>query len=214
MPEFSEFFTEKRSGPARYDIPASLVREIGQFIVTWTYFEHALQAVIWNFLNISSEEGRITVREPRATDRLDMIRELGKFHKAEMDFILLKDMRKRADLLAGYRHMMAHCFWQKFDDDWCVVMTRGVWQEYPIEIANYPLGISKNIEPQAIPVKLEEVRRWTRDTISLIDDIKKLGEQHRPEPSREKRQTRLKPQDRSHGRSRSERKRPHRSSQG
>jgi hypothetical protein len=30
------------------------------------------------------------------------------------------------------------------------IVTRGTWQEMPIEIADYPVGRSKNLEPQAV----------------------------------------------------------------
>lgn len=70
------YFALKQKAIARYDIPAALAREIGRFLVTWAYFEHYVQVVIWNTLRITAEEGRIAVREPRITDRLDMICDL------------------------------------------------------------------------------------------------------------------------------------------
>jgi hypothetical protein len=208
MTDTDEYFAVKRKAVARYDIPAPLAREIGRFLVTWAHFEHYVQAVIWGALKISEEEGRITVREPRVTDRLDMLRDLGEFQNLEIDYVLLKEIRAKADPLAGKRHLLAHSIWQKFDDDWCVLVTRGTWQDVPIEITNYPNGRSKNLEPQAVPITYPEIRDWTEATIALIDELKKVGEQHRPVPLPEKRKKRFAPKDQTPDRSGSRRKSP------
>jgi hypothetical protein len=204
-----EYFVVKRKGVARYDIPASLAREIGRFLVTWAHFEHYVQAVVWSSLQISEEQGRIAVREPRGTDRLDMIRDLGECQNLEMDYVLLKEIRGAADIQAGKRHLLAHSLWQKLDNEWSAVVTRGTWQEMPVEIADYPAGRSKNLEPQSVPVSVTQVREWTELTIGLIDELRKLGDRHEPVPSPEKRKKRSDPKDHGHGRSGSKHKPPH-----
>jgi hypothetical protein len=181
-----EYFAVKSKSIARYDIPASLAREIGRFLVTWAHFEHYVQAVVWNALQVSEEQGRIAVREPRVTDLLDMILDLGECQNLEMDYVLLKEIRGAADILAGKRHLLAHSLWQKLDNDWCAIVTRGTWQQMPMEIRDYPMGRSKNLEPQAIPISVAEVREWSELTIGLLDELKKVGDQHRPLPSPEK----------------------------
>ena len=181
-----EYFAVKSKSTARYDLPAPLAREIGRFLVTWAHFEHYIQAVIWETLKITPEEGRIAVREPRVTDRIDMILDLGSFQKLEMDYVLLKEMRDAANILAGKRHMLAHCLWQKLDNDWCAIITRGTWQEMQIDIANYPAGQSKNLEPHAEPVSVSDVREWAELTVGLIDELRKVPQQHRPLPSQGK----------------------------
>jgi hypothetical protein len=210
-----EYFAIKSRSAARYDIPAPLAREIGRFLVTWAHFEHYVQAIIWNCLQISGEQGRIAVREPRIIDRLDMIRDLGECQNLGMDFVLLKEIRTKAEPLAGRRHMLAHCLWQKLDNDWCAVVTRGTWQDLPIEIAGYyPVGVSKNLEPHGVPINGDDVRGWTERTILLIGELKKVGDQHRPVPLREKRKKRSAPKDQTHDHSGSKRKPPHPTSQG
>jgi hypothetical protein len=133
----AEYYAERVKIKARYDIPVSLAREIGRFLVTWAYFEHYVQAVIWTALKLGEEEGRLTVREPRVTERLDMIRDLGEFQNLEMDYVLLQEIRKKADPLAGKRHLLAHTIWAKIDNEWSPLQTRGSWQEMQIEILNY-----------------------------------------------------------------------------
>jgi hypothetical protein len=180
---------------------------------TWAHFEHYVQAVIWAALHLSEEEGRLTVREPRVTERLDMIRDLGEFQELEMDYVLLQEIRKRADPLAGKRHLLAHTIWTKIDADWCPLQTRGSWQEIQIDILHYPKG-SKTLQPHAAPVTTDDVREWTQQTIDLIDELKKLGNQHRPVPLPEKRKPRSAPKGQKSDRSSSKRKPPRPASQG
>jgi hypothetical protein len=209
----ADYYAQKVKSTARYDIPAPLAREIGRFLVTWAHFEHYVQAVIWAALHLSEEEGRLTVREPRVTERLDMIRDLGEFQELEMDYVLLQEIRKRADPLAGKRHLLAHTIWTKIDADWCPLQTRGSWQEIQIDILHYPKG-SKTLQPHAAPVTTDDVREWTQQTIDLIDELKKLGNQHRPVPLPEKRKPRSAPKGQKSDRSSSKRKPPRPASQG
>jgi hypothetical protein len=208
------FFVVRDRQPARYDIPAPLAREIGRFLVTWAHFEHYVQATVWSALKISDEQGRIAVREPRVTDRLDMIRDLGEIQNLEMDYVLLKEIRGKAGPLAGKRHLLAHSLWQKYDDTWCAIVTRGAWQQMPVDFGIDPVGMSKALEPEAVPVNVEDVRCWTHDTIALIAELKKLGDQHRPVPLHEKRKPRSAPKGQKTDRSGSKHKPPHPSSRG
>jgi hypothetical protein len=193
---------------ARYDIPAPLAREIGRFIVTWAHFEDYVQSIIWGTLQLSHKEGRIAVRQSRITERLDIIRDLGVVQNLAVDFILLSEIRKRADVLAGNRHLVAHSIWQKPSAYWVVIKTRGSWSEDQREIAEHLRG-SKSIEPEAISITAGDVRRWTEETIVLMDDVMRLGDQHRPVPLPEKRKPRSVPKNRKADRKGSGRKPPH-----
>jgi hypothetical protein len=210
----SDYYAVKRKAVARYDIPPSLAREIGRFLVTWAHFEHYVQSVIWSALDVSEVEGRIAVREPRVTDRLDMLRDLGAHQGMEMDYVLLKEIKVKSEPLASKRHLLAHSIWQKLDDDWCVIVTRGLWPELGVEIADYPAGSSKNAEPEAIPVSVADVRQWTESSIGLINDLKNLGKQHRLVPLPEKQKKRSAPEGQNHSRKGSKHKSPRPTSQG
>lgn len=207
----SEYVALKVGGVARYDLPAPLAREIGRFLVTWAHFEYYAQAIVWVTLGLGQEEGRIAVREPRVIDRLDMIRDLALFQNREMDFVLLKDIRVRAEPLAGRRHLLAHGIWQKFSNEWCVLVTRGSWPEPDIEIPDYPAS-NKTIQPEAFPINVEDLRQWREATVSLIEDMKHLGDQHRHVPLPEKRKKRSAPKGQTHGHKGSKHKPPHPSS--
>jgi hypothetical protein len=60
----------------------------------------------------------------------------------------------------------------------------------PIEIADSRWA-QQNLEPQAVPVSASDVREWAELTIGLIDELKKVGEQHRPIPVQNGKRDRL-----------------------
>lgn len=200
VPANPEYFAVKLVAVATHDIPAPLAREVGRFIVAWAHLEHYVQQIIFTALGLEPEEGRIAVREARFIDRLDMMRDIVDFQKREMDFVLLGEIKGKAAPLAGFRNLMAHALWQKFDDSWCVLVTRGIWENQPVEIVNYPKGIKKNLAPEGFPVSVDKIRGWTSCTVALIEDIKRLGDQHRPLPASPRRsRKRRQPKDRDRG---------------
>jgi hypothetical protein len=191
----AEYYAQKVKSVARYDIPAPLAREIGRFLVTWAHFEHYIQALVWSALEIGEEEGRISVRDPRMSDRLDLLRDLCEFQNKAVDYVLIREIKKKAEPLAARRHLLAHTIWTKIDNDWCPLQTRGSWKEMGFEIANYPTG-SKAVQPHAAAVSFEDVREWTQETIELIEDLKKVGDRHQPVPLPGKRIPRSVPRNR------------------
>ncbi len=204
----------KHDAQARYDIPAALAREIGRFIVTWAYFEQYVQTIIWHTMQLQHAEGRIAVREPgRLTDRLDMLRDLAEFQNMKIDFVLLKEIRAGVEALAGKRNLLAHSIWQRPQGYWVALVTRGTWQETQDEIENYPAG-SKGVEPEAIEITADGVRRWRDATIALIGEVEKLNDNPRRVPLREKRKKRSVPRGRARGHTGSGRKSPRPASQG
>jgi len=166
----------------RYDIPASLAREVGRFIVTWAHFENYVQSIIWACLEMRQEIGRIAVREPRVQDRLDIIRDLGEADNVGMDYLLLREIRKAAIPLAAQRHLLAHSVWLKANGDWNVQLTRGTWEEIQgLDPDHAPTG-SKAVNPEAVTVSVADVREWIAQTVQLIENLQKLGDHDRPVP--------------------------------
>jgi hypothetical protein len=70
-----EKIVEKISGRANYAPPPAVSREIGRIIVRFAYFEKCVLEMVWQALGLSEAAGRIAVREPRITERLDMLRD-------------------------------------------------------------------------------------------------------------------------------------------
>ncbi len=72
------------------ELPDGLNRGIGAAIVAYAQVEHLLSSLVHLILGISHGEGRLSVREPRAADRLTMIAGL----------LLLKRITPKTDLHA------------------------------------------------------------------------------------------------------------------
>jgi hypothetical protein len=199
----AQFRAEQIKTLARYDLPAALAREMGNFLATWAYFEYYVITLVWKALELGSEAGRIAVRDPRVTDRLDMLRDLCELYDLNpIDYVLLLDIRKRADPLAAKRHLLAHSLWTYDQGTWCALVTRGAWAATDQEIENYPTG-SKAVTPQARAITAKEVAEWTQETIRLIEDIKNINKQHRlvPRPSPKKQRSQSAPKSPTRGRS-------------
>lgn len=172
------FYVEVLSQPARHDIPSSLAREIGRFIVTWSYIENCVQDAIYRLLELTPAEGRIALRERRITDRLDMLRDLGQLRERTGDYVLLASIRNRCEARARHRHLMAHSIWTKTDSEWVARLTRGAWDDSSKgALPDAPKG-SKVVTPESIPVTVENLREWRMQTENLIRDFRRLPDQH------------------------------------
>jgi hypothetical protein len=157
---------------AAYELPAPISREIGRIIVHWAYFEQCVQEMVWEALTLSDAAGRIAVRDPRVTDRLDMLRDIINLCGGSMDQDLWKSIRARSDLMAAKRHLLVHGIWfrHKTLDECHVQLTRGSW---PKTHADLVAG-SKKVNPESIVMTMPELRSATKEILALVVDLKKL----------------------------------------
>jgi hypothetical protein len=162
---------ERITGKATYAILPSLSREIGRIIVRFAYFEQCVQEMVWQTLGLGDAAGRIAVREPRVTDRLDMLRDAIGLRRGAWDEELFKSIRQRANLLAAKRHMLAHGIWYYHPTgEWHVQLTRGSWPKTEEELEFK----SKKIIPESVTITVEELRSTTAEIDALIDDLERL----------------------------------------
>lgn len=168
-----KFFVAQRvSGLANPKIPAVMAREVGRVMVRWAHFELFIQEMIWVMLGVSPAAGRIAVREPRVTDRLQMLNELRQLRKATWDDELYKSVLARAGLLVAKRDLLAHGMWGylKTEHEWHVQLARGSW---PKNVRDLVEG-SKRVTPEGVPMNTEKLREAVREIDKLIADLKKL----------------------------------------
>lgn len=167
---------ERVSGIARHDVPASLSREIGRIIVHWAHFEHLVQDMVWQTMQVSHQVGRIAVRTPRVTDRLEMLRELVKLRNGEWNDALFKSILDRANLFAAKRDLLAHGIWGAHSNPpwqgevWHVELARGSWPKNLKEL----IAGSKKINPEMVPMRLADLRSTTSEIVQIIADLKEL----------------------------------------
>ena len=70
-----------------------------------------MEEVIWGFLRLSVEDGRIITARLDARFRMNMLRGLGEKHMSKEDFSALSDLLKRIGDLYAERNLIAHGIW-------------------------------------------------------------------------------------------------------
>jgi hypothetical protein len=167
------YVAEHIKGSARYILPVSYSREIGRIMVRWAYLEHYVQDMIWQMLGLNKPAGRIAVREPRLTDRLEMLRELIELREGTWDDTLFTSILSQARILLAKRDLLAHGIWHFLEhaNEWHVQRARGSWPKNLREL----VAKSKRVVPESVHIELETLRSATKDLDELISDLKKLG---------------------------------------
>jgi hypothetical protein len=163
---------EHISGTAVYELRMPFSREIGRIIVHFAYVEQIVQEMAWGAMEISQPVGRVAVREPRITERLEMVRDLIGLRGGSWNEALYKSIHARASLLAAKRHLLAHGLWfyHRAKDEWHVQLTRGSWPKSEAEL----VAGSRKITPESVHITLEELRSVTSQISALISDVKEL----------------------------------------
>ena len=121
---------------AQYDLPAWLNREAGRIIIRWAHLEFRLQQIVWHLLLVTEEQGRVAVREPRVSDRIDMIVDLAKLRNLTIDFDRWTKIKTDAEPLNSKRDLLAHGIWALHPDQtWMVLNTEEIGRKTPLSIS-------------------------------------------------------------------------------
>ena len=146
----------KVAAKAIHELPTSISRELGRSIVRWSYFEHYIQKVIWALVGVDDIIGRYAVREPRITERIDMIRELAALRSIKLKSdAWFHDYWVQADAAQSRRDLLAHGLWANYPDGTLrVIRMRG---QHPKNIKQIPHR-SRKISPEGQSVTVAELR--------------------------------------------------------
>ena len=134
----------------------------------------------WQAAGVSSAVGRIALREPRVTDRLEMLKDLIAEQKGVWDDVLFKSIVERARSLSSIRDMLAHGIWghHPTTNEWSVQLSRGRW---PKDLADYLISGSRKVTPEGVLMDPEKLRGYVQEIETLIEDLKTLRKSaHRP----------------------------------
>jgi hypothetical protein len=156
---------EKVETNAIREVPATISREIGRIIVRWSYFEHYIQGIIWLLVGVDKTIGSFSVREPRVTERIYMIRDLASLRSIKLrEESWFHDYWTQVDAAQSRRDLLAHGVWANYPDGTLrVVKTRG---QHPKNRAQVPHR-SRKISPEALSVTLPQLR-WMIGRIDLL----------------------------------------------
>jgi hypothetical protein len=163
---------ERVKGPASYNLPPRFVREIGRIVVSWAYFENCIQEMNWQALGISPAAGRTAMREPRASERLEMLNALIELRDGTWDILLYKSILARTKVLEAKRNLVAHGIWGyvAYANEWHVQLARGTWPKNQSEL----IKGSKKTNPESVLMSVEKFREATSAIEMLLADLSKL----------------------------------------
>ncbi len=118
---------------ARYDLPATVCRDIGRIITRWAYVERYLQGIVYMLAGVSAPIGRLAMREPNALQRLDLVLDLLAARGLKAPSIDVKTLRGAMEDAQDMRNIIAHAgwVWSAEHQAWVVHVARGTWSGIP-----------------------------------------------------------------------------------
>lgn len=159
--------------PATGNLPASLLREIGRVIVSFARLEDKLSNALYVLLQVHRVEGRLAVREPRAADRLDLIRELLELRNIQVgtDF---KALRRALEDATNRRDQIAHGVWFRnpTTGTFYLRLTRGHWPAQTVRFGKR----KRLIYPEGMPFDVDECRSILATIEAAARGVDLLGE--------------------------------------
>jgi hypothetical protein len=102
-------FTQGVSGPVEL--------AIGRAIIEWTNLEKAIEEVVWRFLRVNVDEGRIVTAYLDAKHKMRLARQLSQRHMKDADLEEFLEVLGHVDDLYEERNLMAHGQWVTMTPD-------------------------------------------------------------------------------------------------
>jgi hypothetical protein len=172
----AKYSINRVSQKASSDLPAPMCREIGRIMVRWAHLESHVQGLVWLLLELDAPKGRIAVRDPRVSEKLDMIRELTALRGMTLDLTLFKSIRTRAEELSRTRDLVAHGLWVYIEShgEWRVQDSRGHWPKDPALVRSGAPQGSRRIETEAVLMTVDKLISTVANIKALFADIKTL----------------------------------------
>lgn len=93
------------------EITEDVTTLIGNCIVRWSYLEQGIDEVIWAFLKLDVEDGRIVTAHLDARHKMILFRQLAQRHLPESRFDEFAKVLGRLEDLYELRNLMAHGLW-------------------------------------------------------------------------------------------------------
>jgi hypothetical protein len=135
---------------------------IGEFIANWSHLELVLEKMIWHFLKLVPEDGRVITSTLDARPKVRMIRQLAKRHirhRALRDQLL--EVVTVIEELQGDRNFVAHGVWS-------TVMPDGIPMALSLRAPAEPGHITSETFPKE---RMETLIETIRDIGAALDDL-------------------------------------------
>jgi len=152
----------------RFDLPGHMTRQIGRIIVRYAYLEHYARVIIYELLNLDAKRGRVAVREPDLTDRINMIADLALFNGVDVPETKITSLTKKTDDNKSLRDLYAHGLWTYDNGRWMVQVARG---NNPRKPGTSKRAASRRARPAGLIVKPENLQFMVADLEDIIDEL-------------------------------------------
>ena len=96
--------------PLRHRLPVNYYALIGRVITRWAIIEYKLDHLVFTALDISQEEGRLSVRGQRASERIKLVQDILHIKKASLP-VKWKEVRDTLEEMESFRNRLAHSVW-------------------------------------------------------------------------------------------------------
>lgn len=167
-----KFLVSAVRGKASYELPTSLCREIGRITVRWAFFERYLKAISWEFLGVDAALGRISIRDPKPKQLLEMVRDIAIIQKIEIDSASLKNMLEHVETISSERDLITHGIWMHIDGEWNIQRVAGNWPKQQVA-KEAPTG-SRRVLPEGVVMSVTKLQSLASKIEKLIDHAKRL----------------------------------------
>lgn len=158
--------------PVTLDLPKRLYHEIGRVITTHAYLEYALNRTIYALIDVDPKIGRIAIREPRTTERLEMIVDIAQIRGLQIEKSFLDDLRCAIQKVATARDEIANGIWLNHPgtQDPLLRITRAQWQPDKTKRGK----VKRSIKPEGREFGVAECRdlaQLIRVAAKAVDDL-------------------------------------------
>lgn len=159
--------------PLSRTVPAAMNRAIGRIMVADAFLEHQLQQIVVALTGCGPKEARLALREPRAVDRLDLIKQLLSVHG--IDVPIRKKLGNDLKDITQERDCLAHGCWSKRSDgQYVLIVTAGSWV-----LANNS-SLKRKIHPAGVLTGSDNLAELLAFIDKLIEEILKLRGRLKP----------------------------------
>ena len=94
------------------DISDEQTRRIGQVIVLWSKLEAAMEDMIWMFLNLDEEDGKVVTKRLSADAKVQLLRAIGRRNISDKTLLaMFNETLNYVDELKECRNFIAHGVW-------------------------------------------------------------------------------------------------------
>lgn len=164
-------------------LPARLLKEIGRVVAIFSCIEHEMKWITYTLLRVTSQEGRLAVKEPRVKDGFATIKSLMEIH----GFTVTHNIDALSSDIAemeSVRDWLAHGVWTKINGKIHLQITSGGKWQPPGAIK----GVSRKIIPATAPIShahIQEVAIVGEELLAVVADVhKQVLEQQKQHPTR------------------------------